>query len=496
MRYTHGSWAFVYYNPDREGSAYIPDSEQSSERLRQEGWIRVSSATDIDVRSINSISQAAWDAWSTIVASCAGQIPPESEMTVSTGRDLSDYFKTTVGDFVEKYCSKGASDSYWSKLMGESRKRRTSERPSRINEVYEIHQALEALSSLAPHIANYLDGLINAGNTKEQVLGMLGKFKGYRDSLPQSIFRAMEIVVPGFRTIEDFEDRVLQMSEEELDRKLGKLLFAIQSGRLANTTVGESLVRRIVRMALLEDLKGFQYRTKGIDYMANLDDPTFEDPRQGSLVNKPKAIDVKRAWAAEADHKFMDSLIKVHWLSGLNIGWALDDFLSLPRNNEIATMGYLPGGSRVASSWGNAGVIVQGRVTLAANDMNAITSGYFKDVPKQTISKYKSSGTPRRALRFSDLTSSEYILDRETFKPDMSRHNELIVDNWKPVGIVIAYESQEFLEKVRKSPRPKIGGAPWLEYTRAVLKPNLPIYDEDMKLIDRRELEKALRGEG
>ncbi len=125
---------------------------------------------------------------------------------------------------------------------------------ARINEFYEMHQAIEALSSLAPHIANYLDGLINAGNTKEQVLGMLGKFKGYRNSIPQPIFSAMEIVVPGFRTIEGFEDRVLQMSEEELDRKLGRLLIAIQSGRLANTAMGESLVRNLVRKIITESL--------------------------------------------------------------------------------------------------------------------------------------------------------------------------------------------------------------------------------------------------
>jgi hypothetical protein len=160
-------------------------------------------------------------------------------------------------------------------------------------------------------------------------------------------------------------------------------------------------------------------------------------------------------------------------------------------------MGYLPGAGRVASSWGKAGVIVQGRVTLAANDMEAITSGYFKDVPQEVISKYRSSGTPRRALKFNDLTSGEYILGRETFDPDMSRHNEFIVDNWKPVGIVIAYESQEFLDAVRRSPKQKDRPPPpMVEYARHVMEPSLPIYDEDMKLVDREEIEKALRGEG
>ena len=255
-------------------------------------------------------------------------------------------------------------------------------------------------------------------------------------------------------------------------------------------------LRQIIRETLLnEDLTGFMDRTKDIDYMHTLDDPTFDDPYYKDSPYKTQAKVVKRAWAAEADHEFMKSLIKVHWLSGWNVGWALNDLLSLSRNNEIATMGYLPGEGRVTSSWGKAGVIVQGRVTLAANDMEAITSGYFKEVPDEVISKYKSSGIPRRALTFNNLKSGEYILDRASFNPEMSRHNEFIVDNWKPVGVVIAYERQEFLDAVRKAPRPKEGNppGPLLEYTRAVLQPELPIYDEDIKLVDREEIESALQ---
>jgi hypothetical protein len=141
----------------------------------------------------------------------------------------------------------------------------------RINELYEIHQALEALSSLAPHIANYLDGLITAKNTKDQVLGMLGSFKGYRDSLPQPIFRAMEIVVPGFRTIEDFESKVLQMSEEELDRRLGKLLMAIQSGRLAGSAMSEA------RSSANEDV-----RKRGNKWCAYVDDKLTKAEKEGN----------------------------------------------------------------------------------------------------------------------------------------------------------------------------------------------------------------------
>jgi hypothetical protein len=305
MRYTHGSWAFVYYNPDREGSAYIPDSEQMSERLRQDGWIRVSSAVDIDVRNINSIPQAAWDSWSTIVSSCSKQVPPESEMTVSTGNRLSDYYKTTVGDFIDKYCSRRANDAYWGGMMG------------------------------------------------------------------------------------------------------------------------ESLVRNIVRSLLREDLAGFTSKTSGINYGRN-------DPKQ-----LPREL--KRIWSQEADHEFFKSLIKVHWIAGMpkspyRVFEKMSSFLNASGKDEISTMGYI--GKPSISQWGEFGIMVQGRTTLAANDMNAIVSGYYREKDPAEIERYrKTSGLPRRAKRFSPENAKGFILDAESFGRQYLG-NELIVDNWRPTGLI------------------------------------------------------------
>ena len=256
---------------------------------------------------------------------------------------------------------------------------------------------------------------------------------------------------------------------------------------------------------LLEDLKGFQQRTRGSDYMSSFEDPTFDQPYQKQLPHKALAKDVKRAWAAEADHNFMKSLIKVHWLSGLDWEKKLDRFLSLGGNNEVSAMGYLPDSKKVKSSWGTVGVIIQGRVTLAANDMNAITSGYFKDVPEEVASKYKSSGVPRRSTVFSSTAntygysagggSGAYILDRSSFDPERSRHNELIVDNWRPVALVIDMDADLFLDSVRAAVKGTIR-ATYLDYAKGMLKQGLPIYDMAMTPIDRNEIEKALRSDG
>lgn len=264
-------------------------------------------------------------------------------------------------------------------------------------------------------------------------------------------------------------------------------------------------LRRLIREILLEDLKGFQQRTRGSDYMSSFDDPTFDQSYQKELPHKALAKDVKRAWSAEADHSFMKSLIKVHWLGGLDWEKKLDRFLGLGGNNEVSAMGYLPDSKKVRSSWGTVGVVIQGRVTLAANDMNAITSGYFKDIPDEVTSKYKSSGVPRRSTVFSSTAntygyssgggSSAYILDRSSFDPERSRHNEFIVDNWKPIALVIGDEADLFLESVHAAAK-GTARATYLDYAKGILKQGLPIYDMTMTPIDRNEIEKAIGGEG
>jgi len=305
MTHTHGMWAFIYHNPDRENSPYVPDSAQSSLQLLERGWIRVSSVVDIDVRNISSISQAAWDAWLTIVASCARQVPPEKEMTVSTGYGIREYFKTTVGDFIEKYCSKRASEAYWAKLMG------------------------------------------------------------------------------------------------------------------------ESLIRNIVRSLLREGLEGFTSKTSNISY--------------GSKDPKKLPRELKSIWSQEADHEFFKSLIKVHWIAGMpkspyRVFEKMSSFLNASGKDEISTMGYI--GKPSVSQWGEFGIMVQGRTTLAANDMNAIVSGYYREIDPGEIEKYsKTSGLPRRASKFSPEKAKGFILDGESFGSQYLG-NELILDNWRPTGLI------------------------------------------------------------
>jgi hypothetical protein len=184
-------------------------------------------------------------------------------------------------------------------------------------------------------------------------------------------------------------------------------------------------VRNLIREMLLEDLAGFTSKTSGINYGRN-------DPKQ-----LPREL--KRIWSQEADHEFFKSLIKVHWIAGMpkspyRVFEKMSSFLNASGKDEISTMGYI--GKPSISQWGEFGIMVQGRTTLAANDMNAIVSGYYREIDPGDIEKYsKTSGLPRRASKFSPEKAKGFILDGESFGRQYLG-NELILDNWRPTGLI------------------------------------------------------------
>jgi len=237
--------------------------------------------------------------------------------------------------------------------------------------------------------------------------------------------------------------------------------------------ITEGQLRRIIREELLEEsYQGFKDRTSDLSYSVNMwQDPTFEE----HPAEKKIARDVKRIWAEEADHAFMDSVVKIHWVQAFNDKAAMAkirDFLSMSRKDEIATTGYLPDSEEFMSSWGAYGVIVKGRVTFAANSMETIGSGFGKNIPDDVRKKYASSGVPKRAMYFRETEKThgplpkmdDYILDRESFDTEGAkglhagqrvdrRVNEFIVANWKPVAIVRTFKVSHlevYFDRVRE----------------------------------------------
>jgi hypothetical protein len=243
--------------------------------------------------------------------------------------------------------------------------------------------------------------------------------------------------------------------------------------------ITEGQLRRIIREELLESYPGFKDRAGNIQYKSDFEDPTFErDPDA-----KRTARLVKRIWQEEADHSFMDSLVKIHWIDGRKVKsikeviGKVEKFLTLPGKNEISTAAYLPDSGRFLSPmWGGTGVIVKGRTTFAANGMDFVRSGFTGMLPSEVLDKYKATGTSKRPTDFNPLgelnPGADYILDRESFDPSKSEAgNELIVDHWKPVAIITVREPLGVSENIFLGGLQKLGE-----------KFSIPVVDQHMKV--------------
>ena len=214
--------------------------------------------------------------------------------------------------------------------------------------------------------------------------------------------------------------------------------------------ITEATLRQIISDFLTEDLAGFMDKTKDISYRGLVQDPTFD--LDWNKKNKAAARSVKQIWAEEADHEFMERVIKIHWLKRAGLQEKLQGFLNMSGRNEISTMGYLPGSESFMANWGPIGVVVQGRTTLAANRMSTLMSGYGGSLPPETADKYTASGVPRRATFFAGTAvrgetslAEEYILDRASFDPAGQGGNEFIVGNWTPIGVALAKPVREIM---------------------------------------------------
>tara|TARA_A100001011_G_scaffold245813_1_gene253817 strand:- start:152 stop:1885 length:1734 start_codon:yes stop_codon:yes gene_type:complete len=208
----------------------------------------------------------------------------------------------------------------------------------------------------------------------------------------------------------------------------------------------ESLLREYMRELLAEDAMGFVH-----DLAASSED--FGEPGEmffGGNPGKGGGRAIKRAFADNADYGFLDSLDTIHWtgdLEGLQglAGKSKDELsatMTLPGENFDALLDY--------------GLWIKGRITLAANDMDKLYTGHYdsgRRRPSQvhrdkssgrnklpTVSKdYSRYGQLKRGNEFHEKMAEDipYVLDQSTWDLQVAGTNEALVDNWKPVGIIL-----------------------------------------------------------
>lgn len=142
--------------------------------------------------------------------------------------------------------------------------------------------------------------------------------------------------------------------------------------------------------------------------------------------------EVKKLWNLGADHSFFKKLTKIHWLNNID---SLKYFKSASGRDELSVSLYLPDSKlNPPSSWVDPGIGLQleGRITLACNDMGSLFSGYASEIKPEV----ETSGASRRGQMMYFSALQDYILDADSFDSS-STNNEGIIDNWKIKSIVL-----------------------------------------------------------
>jgi hypothetical protein len=211
----------------------------------------------------------------------------------------------------------------------------------------------------------------------------------------------------------------------------------------------ESALRKFVRSVLCEDFEGFQNRVSDLTSFDTISGnfPEIEDWEDAQKQKVVSGKQIKRAFAQEADHDFMNSLTKVHWTG--HPYSALTFLERASHRDETSTTAYLPGepvspekglhgkGRRGRSApGGQVGIELQGRVTLAHADQNELYTGSWHSTGAGDSIKF--SGVVRRPSRFKAFKKQRgWVLDRKSYDAFITPDevNEFVVDNWKPVAV-------------------------------------------------------------
>ena len=257
-----------------------------------------------------------------------------------------------------------------------------------------------------------------------------------------------------------------------------------------------NLLREYIRELLMEDPVGFVHDLAAASEEFGEEGEMFfgGDPGKGG----GKAI--KRAFSANADYGFLNSLGLVHWTDS----YAIFQLKGQNKDELSATMS-LPGESFRRGGSYDAGLWIEGRVTLAANNQDELYTGHYLDyIPgltsdvseeeyeqrkkssginkRPTVSKdYSRYGQLKRGDEFGERMAREnipYVLDQATWNP--TDVNEALVDNWKALGVVVAGDLASHIEEI-DGPDQTIGKAKQIFAVAEHF--GLPIFD-----IDRNEL--------
>ena len=293
----------------------------------------------------------------------------------------------------------------------------------------------------------------------------------------------------------------MEQRAESMGKKSAAAVFRkfINQQKKKTKEKNESVVRAYVSYLLREDAMGF------VHDLAAASDQFGEEgkPFFGGNPGKGGGKAIKKAFAANADYNFLNSLDTVHWTG---------DFYGMKgligkRKDELSTTMTLPGEN--FDGLLDYGLWVKGRITLAANDMDTLYTGHYKPGDESdeaqvhrdkssgrnklpTVSKdYSRYGSLKRGTDFGESTarSIPYVLDQSTWNNEAPGTNEALVDNWKPVGIILTIPNEihsisglDYIEGTKEDIEEFALGFT-KEIMLTALAFGIPVYDEEREML-------------
>ena len=309
-------------------------------------------------------------------------------------------------------------------------------------------------------------------------------------------------------------DMIHNLSSTPTPRQKQKYLIALEKLQLASGGIPQGIsekhwshlmsltenksLRKYVRQILKEDPMGFVHDLAASD--------KFGDQFFGGQVGKEAGREIKRAFNKNADHQFLSTLGTVHW--GTTYG--IESLVGSKGKDELSATMTAPGDTFVPAAGLEVGLWIKGRITLATNDQDKMYSGFqgdygpgsegteeeiaHRDVSsgrnkRPTVSKnYKNYGKLERGNEYMEKMARDgipYILDRSTWKESEGGWgvvNEALVDNWKPVGIVVGtannlMDSVKAYDDIGPEDISVIGAGVTKKLFEMAIKFGIPIYD-------------------
>ena len=246
----------------------------------------------------------------------------------------------------------------------------------------------------------------------------------------------------------------------------GRFATALKSSLPTN----ENIIRKYVRQLLKEDPMSFVHDLAASD--------KFGDQFFGGQIGKDAGRDIKRAFNKNADHQFLSTLDTVHWMYDFYGA----DALKGKGKDEISVTMTLPGDNFDPAAGLPYGLWVKGRITLAANEQDNLYTGFYGDYgapheaseeevahrdkssgrnKRPSVSKnYKNYGKLQRGNEYMEKMARDgipYVLDQSTWDPGKTKsNNEALVDNWRPVGIIVVQD--DVIDAILKTSEKLVSG--------------------------------------